>query len=95
MRLVDADAIDVQARECLCSGTLEDFEVDAVINLLDDAPTIEAVPTTRGHWTYLGEHPIIRGVYRGMCSVCHEQSNYIEHIYRCPSCGAPMEGPDE
>lgn len=95
MRLVDADAVDAKARERLRCGTLEDFEVDAIIDLLDDAPTIEAVPTTRGHWVYLGGHPIIRGVSRGMCSVCRILSNYIEHIDRCPSCGAPMERPDE
>ena len=95
MRLVDADAIDAQARERLQSGMLEDFEFDSVINFLDNAPTIEAVPTTRGHWVYFVGHPIIRGVSRGMCSVCCIYSNYIEHIDRCPSCGAPMERPDE
>lgn len=47
MRLIDADAAYERAQADSRRGALEDWEFDMIVNLLDSAPTVDAVPVVR------------------------------------------------
>lgn len=47
MRLIDADAAYERAQADSRRGALEDWELDMIVNLLDSAPTVDAVPVVR------------------------------------------------
>lgn len=92
MRLIDADELEE------FGSKIEDAEmgytagyVDGVITVLeaiDAAPTIDAMPVVRGKWTLWGR----RGIYGVMyeCSSCHAKYDGITRF--CPNCGADMRG---
>lgn len=45
MRLIDADQVYAEAYDSVhYLAEIEDFEFDAIINLIDRAPTVDAVP---------------------------------------------------
>lgn len=44
MRLIDTDAAYERAQADSRRGALEDWEFDMIVNLLDSAPTVDAVP---------------------------------------------------
>ncbi len=62
--------------------------------LMEDAPTIDAVPVVHGRW--INRTKNIRGLYdyRYDCSVCQHIFWYggIETFNYCPECGAKMDG---
>lgn len=47
MRLIDADAAYERAQADSRRGALEDWEFDMIVNLLDSAPTVDAVQVVR------------------------------------------------
>jgi len=84
-RLIDANAL----KEYIDCGHLRNpcevcFSELDVVNLIDEAPTIEAEPVRHGKWI---EYPIAYGM--NQCSECgvlrFGESNY------CPNCGARMD----
>lgn len=95
-RYIDADEfkrINKRLLHCdfpyLCELTLEE--------LLDEIPTVDAVPVVHGHW-------IIEDIpgtcwYRVTCSECGENVTSFANIYvgtgcgfnYCPECGAKMD----
>lgn len=86
MRLIDADKFEVYSYTL----TSLDFEagVLSVLEKLDAASTVDAVPVRHGHWETNSDRPDTL-----ICSVCkcgfdmwkHDPHNY------CPNCGARMD----
>ena len=86
MRLIDADKFEVY------SYTFTSLDFDAgvlsVLEKLDAAPTVDAVPVRHGQWETNSDRPDTL-----ICSVCkcgfdmwkHDPHNF------CPSCGAKMD----
>lgn len=87
MRLIDADKFEVYPYTL----TSLDFEagVLSVLEKLDAAPTVDAVPVRHGQWETNSDRPDTL-----ICSVCkcgfdmwkHDPHNY------CPNCGSKMYG---
>lgn len=92
-RLIDADAFEEEARNRL---DMQDLYLPIHIKefVIDDMPTINAVPVKHGKWIWKGEE----GDSRFMCSVCKWKENVptcngVPDIWQyCPSCGARMDG---
>ena len=96
MRLGDLDALlDKFLRSYTEQEKVGNFQFVACeikqgfADMVDDAPTIDAVPVVHGRWI---EKPFLLGT-SNFCSVCdsfygmpHGKFNY------CPSCGARMDG---
>lgn len=80
MRPIDADAL------------METFKTRCVLawvkNIVNNAPTIDAVPVVYGEWTLITSPSILYKHYR--CSECGEMV-YNKSLY-CPNCGAKMDG---
>ena len=86
MRLIDADKFEVYSYTLISP----DFEegVWSVLEKLDAAPTIDAVPVRHGQWETNSDKPDTL-----ICSVCkcgfdmwkHDPHNF------CPNCGAKMD----
>ena len=67
---------------------------NGVINLIEQAPRVDAVEVVHGRWVlqrYYG------GVRKGMISrvICSECGYPNEKTNYCPSCGAKMDGGNE
>lgn len=87
MRLIDADAVDIEYR----GGFHDDYVVN--YNSFINAPTIDAVSVVHGEW--IKRHGTIN------CSVC-KRSNWsacfedtVRSFNFCPNCGARMKGADD
>lgn len=101
-RLIDADALGIgrcdpdafplQDRG-YCAGW------NGVISLIEQAPTVDAVPVVRGWWKGYTHSALVRwkdgepvwedrNVYR--CGRC-DFGTIVKHNY-CPRCGAKMDG---
>jgi hypothetical protein len=91
MRLIDADALKskVQAQEWKRDPAVM-LALDWIYMLINEQPTIDAVPVVRGEWI---ENPTKDSV---LCSYCHADWNLFDNdTYRfcyCPNCGARMDG---
>lgn len=82
MRLMDADAAYERAQADLRRGALEDWEFDVIVNLLDSAPTVDAVPVTSGEKVDVG------GFYF-RCSECDRLLPFDGNY--CPYCGVSLK----
>lgn len=94
MRLMDADAAYERAQADSRRGALEDWEFDMIVNLLDSAPTVDAVPVVHARWEWLGPNRLVTDCMCGTCSACKVRSKYIVNTMLCPNCGAKMDGCD-
>ena len=90
-RLIDANALYEKATDAW-DDTLCDECYSEIINLIDEAPTVDAVEVVHGRWVFKN-NPITdpKGYFiRIVCSNCNlhtgQKSNY------CPQCGAKMDG---
>lgn len=95
MRLIDADAAYERAQADSRRGAFEDWEFDMIVNLLDSAPTVDAVPVVHGEWRYFRGSFSVRPHFR--CSSClrPRYEHYACNEFRfCPNCGAKMDGGD-
>ena len=88
MRLIDAnDFLDLFY---VASAGQDKAFVETVEMVVEDTPTIDAVPVVRGRWIEheIPDEPLYGTDYE--CSVCgkfhHDNWNY------CPDCGADMRG---
>jgi hypothetical protein len=87
MRLIDADALEARAYEIYVHASPEfKTRMNTLKALIDQAPTIDAVPVVHARWSTHQE-----------CSVCGDfarYSAYGEPYYSryCPNCGAKMDG---
>ena len=87
MRLIDADKINTKD----VIGGASEFAYDirqAMQDLIDNAPTVDAEPVRRGKWVEVGS-----GFnYHFKCSECGWKNGYPfnnRHKF-CPNCGAKM-----
>ena len=99
-RLIDADARIAEIKKAYCTGC-ENYNgvrcracwVDDAIGMMDDAPTVDAVPVVHGEWcedyeTFIDDSgkesfPIQTGY---VCSECGKDGYPNWHY--CPNCGA-------
>ena len=82
MRLIDADKLDWW------------YKGRNIRHVIDDAPTVEAVPVVNGRWSDAGFGELPKHApYGWACSACGGISFNNEYIY-CPNCGAKMDGGD-
>ena len=85
MRLIDADKIQEYLLDKY-HGAISDSEMKIyqLLRLLDEQPTISAVPVVRGEWIEDGDMQI--------CSNCGEEHSWEEYrASYCEDCGAKME----
>ena len=95
MRLIDADALKskVQAQEWKRDPAVM-LALDWIYMLINEQPTIDAVPVVRGRWRTWEEQFPDRttrkknnlGVF---CSACQLHADNMTSY--CPNCGAKME----
>lgn len=82
MRLIDADKLDWW------------YKGRNIRHVIDDAPTVDAVPVVHGRWSDAGFGELPKHApYGWACSACGGISFNNEYIY-CPHCGAKMDGGD-
>lgn len=83
---------------CRNCKLLDDF---TVIELIDNAPTIDAKPVVHGHWddaSLISSGYLLRNsenIVEHRCSVCKKWSSRLELVSEdlfCPNCGAKMDG---
>ena len=95
MRLINADELSIREDNCGCS-----FDARAII---DNAPTVEAVPVRRGKWVQKKEWHLGRWVSWFECSECGEHDDnsdmydmmpFCNLSNFCPNCGADMREVD-
>ena len=83
MRLIDADKLDWW------------YKGRNIRHVIDDAPTVDAVPVVHGRWSDAGFGELPKHApYGWACSACGGISFNNEYIY-CPNCGAKMDGGEE
>lgn len=95
-RLIDANALkeamwntDSDVYE-FCQGRVTNMGISRLKldDMIDDAPTVDAVEAVHGYWTYYSSRGECEYEYK--CSVCEDWAN---NPYRyCPYCGANMDG---
>lgn len=99
MRLIDADALELEAdQHNVMNGvafvgqrgggrTLEIVK-RLLKHMIDNAPTIEAVPVVHGRWVY---GVTLNHEWR-KCSECLVSQEIFGCFTYCPNCGAKMDG---
>ena len=99
VRFTDADMHEVDRNENHTYG----FTREAIKDMLDNAPTVDAVEVVHGYWidSYSVDH-IGRIIEHSIdCSVCDSVfkddsrevvKHWKEHFKLCPFCGAKMDG---
>ena len=98
MRLIDADRFEIVSANGSAYEGEEFFAyisgMDYVLGLLDEAPTIDAVPVRHGKWV----NPHWRNSTScANCSECgfeaqHREYHGVQKYYKlCPNCGAKMD----
>lgn len=89
MRLIDADAM---REEWLENGQNEYvYDTNAVLDSIDEQPTIEAEPVRHGYWIKVGTSC---GIDILECSECHARHPRKGDNY-CRDCGAKMDGKEK
>lgn len=109
-RLIDANALkqmfdereadDIELYGC---HIVECFPADDAKEIVDKAPTVDAVPVVHGHWEDgWGEDYYGNIAYKSIdCSNCNEifktdDREYWKNRFKvCPFCGAIMDGGNE
>ena len=88
MRLIDADEliniITYVSEEYVNRPDVIEIK-GLMIGMLDESPTIDAVPVVHGKWD--------RTTSDYECSVCQYPMDYITPY--CPNCGAKMDGEEQ
>lgn len=99
MRLIDADALikdwhfgtscNSCERDAYKCQNYETYSAMDVCGMIEDAPTIDAVPVKHGKWIDVEHAP--NDMWYCTCSVCGERQT-VEVANFCPMCGADMRG---
>lgn len=85
VRLIDAN----EFRKRIIKDYRKEFFGSVLWNILDDMPTIDAVPVVHGRWMF--DRP---NHYK--CSECDAMwSGIVRFMSYCPNCGAKMDGGSE
>ena len=89
MRLIDADVITYKEIVHYLGRAYASCTPD-VRDLLNDQPTIEAVPVVEAEWEVNGVNPHNMTVGNYRCTACDGIS--LKNSNFCPNCGARMKG---
>lgn len=87
MRLIDAD--EIAMHKFLVSNW--EYQLgwnDAIDAIIENEPTIDAVPDRHGKWTGYA------GTVGAECSICHAWLDVLQgtaEMNYCPNCGARMD----
>lgn len=87
-RLIDADVLKKDLTR------FYDGEVVAR-KLIDEQPTVDAVPVRHGWWDMMSCHDVNQREMRYRCSRCHHDTithGSVPWERYCPMCGARMDG---
>lgn len=87
MRLIDADVFEVVALKDVSDEFVEGARF--ILEMIDDAPTIEAEPVKHGYWLVIGMR-FAGAKLSHYCSICGGHG--WDTMQRCPHCGAFMDG---
>ena len=105
MSMIDRDSLKHQIIETYeyefptASGAFDEFVTKIIPNIINNAPTIDAMPVVHGRWILLGknEHDYETSVEE-KCSLCgryvYRYDTELQDNY-CPNCGAKMDKEDE
>jgi hypothetical protein len=105
MRLIDGDSLKHQIIETYeyefptASGAFDEFVTKIIPNIINNAPTVDAVEVVHGRWILLGknEHDYETSVEE-KCSLCgryvYRYDTELQDNY-CPNCGCKMDKEDE
>jgi hypothetical protein len=90
MRLIDADRLKAEIMGwCVVTDDLfgmgKYYEREIVLQAIEEAPTIDAVPVVRGEWVDLNRNYSLFV----MCGAC--KGPHFQKSKYCPNCGAKME----
>lgn len=89
MRLIDADELAVDVLRITIVGPAVAAYADAVLCLMQRAPTIDAEPVRHGTWKLLPNGD-------GICDQCHVILKNVWDedgwLHFCSCCGAKMDG---
>ena len=97
MRLIDANALKSAITEYHSNlkprylTKLVDVEIADVLDIVDEQPTVDAVPVVHGRWEQCFEdwRHQIEGDKCSACGFEHYGCG-IKHYHYCPNCGADM-----
>ena len=97
MRPIDADAlyeiVNERAEQLIREYSIYDHYTHGfsdVLDYIEDAPTIDAVPVVHGKWKYIYYRSDVIGRKCSICSgICGKDWNF------CPNCGAKMDLEDK
>ena len=97
MRLVNADALlgELEKYSDPTAMSKNDYQfgmqqrLETCIELIEDAPTVDATPVVHGRWTIGSYRP---AAFPYCCSNC--KAFHRARYGYCPSCGAKMDGKD-
>lgn len=103
MRLIVADALVKEIKRVYCTGCNDYHGIrckacatDDALDMVEDAPTIDAEPVRHGRWIDRGDY--ITTAYGSLdlkiCSCCNAEVTLDGYDYYCPNCGAKMRGDD-
>ena len=91
MRTIDADALRDEVDSTLNWNTINEYNMYSdVMDMIDDAPTIDVQPVKHGRWLVKFEGEIYEF---SECSECGNTES-CETPY-CAQCGARMDGGNE
>lgn len=92
MRLIDADAVyELHSNYPAFARSYADLT--DLRDILEDAPTIDAVPVVHGRWIHTDMAAWWFG--KDECSECQyhdDERNDLSRLKYCPNCGAKMDG---
>ncbi len=94
MRLIDANALENRAYEIYVHASPEfKTRMNTLKELIDNAPTIDAVPVVHARWVHEQRYGDSGGwVWR--CTACRREAitPIISALKYCHCCGAKMDG---
>jgi len=89
MNLID---VDLLRDEVLNDNTYDNDTVNYYLNIIDDAPTMDAMPVVHGKWINESNPDEDQNV-QTECSVCHSGDKHTVNVIvpYCWKCGAKMD----
>lgn len=92
MRLINADALMPMMKYATTDSEIGVFPIkigfDAITEVINNAPTIDAEPVRHGKWMPREEGKVYPFWERYTCSECGEHSDDKRY---CPNCGCRMD----
>ena len=96
-RLIDAGALIPMIKYATTDSEIGVFPIkigfDAIAEVINSAPTVEAEPVRHGKWIDEGQYADYHPHHAWRCSECEEHVIEIDTPWfkYCPNCGARME----